>query len=92
MSLPPPSTFHVRMPKRLKDELQAAADRGDRSLNSEIVDRLEESFGPNEALLELAKALQPFLADLSDADRATLVAAARVIAKQRRKQQPPKQG
>lgn len=85
MTEPPPPTFHVRMPKRLKDELQAAADRGERSLNSEIVDRLEGSFGPDAALLELAKVLQPFLADLTDSERATVIAAARVIARQRRK-------
>lgn len=73
------------MPERLKDELQAAVDRGGKSLNDEIVKRLERSFGPDEALLQLAEILRPFLESLDEADQATLIAAARILAKNRRK-------
>lgn len=73
------------MPKRLKDDLQAAVDRGGKSLNVEIVKRLERSFGPDDAVLQLAEILRPFLASLDEVEQAALIAAARVIAKNRRK-------
>lgn len=73
------------MPERLKDDLQAAVDRGGKSLNDEIVKRLERSFGPDDAVLQLAEILSPFLASLDDEDQATLIAAARILAKNRRK-------
>lgn len=73
------------MPKRLKDDLEAAVERGGKSLNDEIVKRLERSFGPDDAVLQLAEILRPFLASLDEADQATLVAAARILAKDRRK-------
>lgn len=85
MSSPTLSTFHARMPKRLKDDLQAAVDRGGKSLNDEVVKRLERSFGPDDALLQLAEVLRPFLEGLDDAEQATLIAAARILAKDRRK-------
>lgn len=85
MSSPTLSHFHARMPKRLKDDLQAAVDRGGKSLNDEIVKRLERSFGPDDALLQLAEILRPFLTELDDAEQATLIAAARILAKDRRK-------
>lgn len=72
------------MPKRLKDDLQAAVDRGGKSLNDEIVKRLERTFGPDEAVLQLAEILRPFLASLDETDQATLIAAARVLSKNRR--------
>lgn len=73
------------MPKRLKDDLQAAVDRGGKSLNDEIVKRLERSFGPDDDIFKLAEILRPFLDTLDDADRATLIAAARILARDRRK-------
>lgn len=73
------------MPERLKDELQAAVDRGGKSLNDEIVKRLERSFGPDDAVLQLVEILLPFLETLDEADQATLIAAARILAKNRRK-------
>lgn len=85
MSSPTLSSFHTRMPKRLKDDLQAAVDRGGKSLNDEIVRRLERSFGPDEEVLQLAEILKPFLAGLDEEERATLIAAARILAKGRRK-------
>lgn len=73
------------MPERLKDELQAAVDRGGKSLNDEIVKRLERSFGPDDAILQLAEILQPLLASLDEDEQATLIAAARILSKNRRK-------
>lgn len=73
------------MPKRLKDDLQAAVNRGGKSLNDEIVKRLERSFGPDDAVLQMAEILRPFIASLDEADQATLIAAARILAKDRRK-------
>lgn len=73
------------MSQRLKDDLQAAVDRGGKSLNDEIVKRLERSFGPDDAVLRLAEILQPFLASLDDAEQTTLIAAARILVKNRRR-------
>lgn len=85
MSSPISPSFHVRMPKRLKDDLQAAVDRGGKSLNDEIVKRLERSFRPDDAVLQLAEILQPFLASLDETEQTALIAAARVLVKNRRK-------
>lgn len=54
-------------------------------MNDEVVKRLERSFGPDDAVLQLAEILQPFFASLDEADRATLITAARILAKNRRK-------
>ncbi|MFU0503613.1 Arc family DNA-binding protein [Pseudaminobacter sp. NGMCC 1.201702] len=85
MTSPTLSPFPLRMPKRLKEELQAAVDRGGKSLNDEIVKRLERTFGPDDALLQLAETLRPFMDGLSEEDQATLIAAARILVKDRRK-------
>lgn len=85
MSSPTLPSFHLRMPERLKDDLQAAVDRGGKSLNDEIVKRLQRSFGPDDAILQLAEVLRPLLESLDEDDRATLIAAARILAKNRRK-------
>lgn len=86
MSPPDPPSFHLRLPPRLKAQLQAA--RGANSLNSEIVDRLERSFDPDPAL-RLAEIMRPFLAELTDEDRAHLLDLASglvdILAKRRRK-------
>lgn len=85
MTSPTLSPFPLRMPKRLKEELQAAVNRGGKSLNDEIVKRLERTLGPDDALLQLAEILRPFMEGLSEEDQATLIAAARILAKDRRK-------
>ena len=41
-----PYRFLLRMPEELRDKLRAGAEEGGRSLNSEIVKRLESSFVP----------------------------------------------
>ena len=41
-----PYRFLLRMPEELRDKLRAGAEEGGRSLNSEIVQRLESSFVP----------------------------------------------
>lgn len=85
MTKPEPS-FHLRMPKRLKDELQAA--RGRNSLNTEIVQRLERTVEPDPAM-KIADILRPILANLDEEDQAkfaSLVAsAAEIVAKGSRK-------
>lgn len=85
--MPPPDfhSFHLRMPKRLKDELQAAVGKGGKSLNAEIVQRLERTLGPNDTVLRLAETLAPVIDGLSDEDREALMKAARVLAKNMRK-------
>jgi hypothetical protein len=65
-----PPSFHVRLPPELKARLEEA--KGSRSLNREIVRRLELSFEPDPAA-ELASAMRPLLAPLSDADRMLFV-------------------
>ncbi len=76
------------MPKGLKDQLQAAVDSGGKSLNDEVVKRLERSFGPDDAVLQLAEILRPFLDTLSEGDRETILAAARIFANDRRTRTP----
>lgn len=85
MTSPTLSPFPLRMPKRLREDLQAAVDRGGKSLNDEIVKRLDRTFGPDDAVMQLAEILQPFLASLDEDDQATVIAAARILAKNRRK-------
>jgi hypothetical protein len=58
------------MPKRLKEELQAA--RGRNSLNTEIVERLERSVDPDPAM-QIADMLRPVLATLSKSDQEQFV-------------------
>lgn len=53
--LPP---YSLRMPEDLRGLLEAAAKQSKRSLNAEIVSRLEASFDPA-ALVDFASALQP---------------------------------
>ncbi|WP_109613873.1 Arc family DNA-binding protein [Pseudaminobacter salicylatoxidans] len=84
MTKPEIAHFHVRMPKRIKDELEARA--AGESLNKEIVQRLERTLGPDDAVVRLAEILKPLMDTLSAADQATLIAAARILAKDRRKQ------
>ncbi|MFC3208101.1 Arc family DNA-binding protein [Aquamicrobium soli] len=85
MTSPTSSPFPLRMPKRLREQLQAAVDRGGKSLNDEVVKRLERSFGPDDALLQLAEVLRPFFEALDEDDQAILIAAARILAKNRRR-------
>lgn len=69
MSQPEPPSFHLRLPRSLKEQLQSA--RGRNSLNREIVERLERSFEPD-AATELAATFRPFITTLSQAERRTL--------------------
>ncbi|WP_217577354.1 hypothetical protein [Mesorhizobium sp. GbtcB19] len=70
MSQSDPPSFHLRLPARLKADLQAA--RGANSLNGEIVERLERSFDPDPSL-RLAEIMRPFLVELSEEDQAKLL-------------------
>jgi hypothetical protein len=38
--------FQIRMPDGLRDKIRAAAEENKRSMNTEIIARLEESFNP----------------------------------------------
>lgn len=82
MPQPEPPTFHLRLPQRLKDQLNKA--RGRNSLNREIVERLERTFDL-EPSLHLAEIFRPLLALLDDDERAKVMEhvgqAAEVIAK-----------
>jgi hypothetical protein len=46
---------NIRMPQALKDKLEAASGDASRSLNSEIVTRLEESFEDRQSTVELSE-------------------------------------
>lgn len=69
MTKPEIAHFHIRMPKRLKDELQARAGK---SLNEDLVQRLERSVEHDPAM-RIADALRPVLASLSDEDQGKMV-------------------
>jgi hypothetical protein len=70
MSEPDRNSFHVRLPADLKARLETA--RGDRSLNREIVERLERSFSDDIAS-QWGEILHPLVSPLSGAERAQLV-------------------
>lgn len=38
--------FQIRMPEGLRDKIRAAAEKNNRSMNSEIISRLEDTFLP----------------------------------------------
>ena len=48
----------LRFPEKLRLRIEAAADRNQRSMNSEIVHRLEQSFEKEDRAAELAKMAQ----------------------------------
>lgn len=63
----PDDRHNLRLPAELKTKLAHARIDSGRSMNAEIVDRLEQSFDPNPAA-QLVAALRP-VAALSDEDR-----------------------
>ncbi|MBI1620328.1 Arc family DNA-binding protein [Aquamicrobium zhengzhouense] len=69
MSQPDPSSFHLRMPPALQKQIKRAALDNDRSINAEIVARLERTFGDDDqARAEAARLLSQALTIL---DRGT---------------------
>lgn len=58
---------NLRMPPELQKKLKHSAIDAGRSMNAEIVTRLERSFDPDPAAM-IAEALQP-IASLSESDR-----------------------
>ncbi|SBW12707.1 Transcriptional repressor arc (modular protein) [uncultured Alphaproteobacteria bacterium] len=61
--------FIVRMPDGMRDRIREAAEANNRSMNAEIVARLEESFsGETKLSLEAVRELIPILAKLVKAD------------------------
>lgn len=52
-----PPSFHVRMPASLQKRLKVAAAQSERSMNAEIVARLEQSFDLTDAERAEIKAL-----------------------------------
>ncbi len=70
MSRQEPPSFHVRLPSDLKARLEAV--RGSKSLNKEIIERLERSFSQDWAA-ELGDMLRPYLGTLDEKDRIRVV-------------------
>ncbi|MER9278749.1 Arc family DNA-binding protein [Mesorhizobium sp. M0522] len=70
MSRPPRPSFHVRLPSELKARLEAVRDG--KSLNREVIDRLERSFGEDLAS-QFGEVIAAYLAPLDDEDRAKVV-------------------
>lgn len=81
-------SFHVRLPPRLKEQLQAAK-RGN-SLNREIVERLEQTFEDPDFTYELAKIFRPLMRTLSEEDKKTLMMLAAGVIAILAKGRPPK--
>lgn len=57
MPLPDPPSFHVRLTAALQKRLKISAAENERSMNAEIVARLERSFDLTDAERDKAKAL-----------------------------------
>ncbi|MCA0278477.1 MAG: Arc family DNA-binding protein [Proteobacteria bacterium] len=66
------SSFHVRLPESLKNELQQARKGNDNSLNQEIVLRLQSTLKPD-AATRLANEARPLLDALDDNDREAVI-------------------
>ncbi|WAX93165.1 Arc family DNA-binding protein [Aminobacter sp. NyZ550] len=66
------TSFHVRLPESLKEQLQRATEGNGNSLNQEIVTRLQRTFQPDPAL-RLADDARPFLDGLSEKDQAAAI-------------------
>lgn len=47
-----PLFFRLRLPERVKDQIEAAALENNRSMNAEVLARLERSFSMDETTLE----------------------------------------
>lgn len=54
---------NIRMPARLKERLESARDESKRSLNSEIVERLERSLESGDEPFDLGRLLSPSAID-----------------------------
>jgi hypothetical protein len=59
--------FMLRLPDGMRDRIRDAADTNNRSMNAEIIARLEESFGPpsEETLRATAVALVKYLKEVN---------------------------
>ncbi|MER9870251.1 hypothetical protein NKJ35_24290 [Mesorhizobium sp. M0136] len=66
MSRPPRPSFHVRLSPELKSRLEEV--RGRKSLNREVNDRLERSFGEDLAM-QFGEIIAAYLAPLDEEDR-----------------------
>ncbi|WP_157014870.1 Arc family DNA-binding protein [Mesorhizobium xinjiangense] len=70
MSQPENPSFHLRLPPEIKARLLEV--KGESSLNSEIVERLDRSLEPDPAM-QLAEVFRPILSDLDAADRVKMI-------------------
>lgn len=81
----PPHHFHVRLPKDLLATLLDG--KGDNSLNSEIVSRLERSFS-HDLAIRVGDLFHPLLGSLKEGDRDELLklaeAAVEILSRSRR--------
>lgn len=62
--------FHLRVPAELKEQLQAAADAGHRSLNAEMLLRLRESFGREDVAQDFDARLSALEEDMREMRKA----------------------
>ncbi|TPN16208.1 hypothetical protein FJ973_05825 [Mesorhizobium sp. B2-1-3] len=77
MSRPPRPSFHVRLSPELKSRLEEV--RGRKSLNREVNDRLQRSFGEDLAT-RFGEIIATYLAPLDPDDRAEVVRLASELA------------
>lgn len=66
-------SFHLRLPSDLKGKLESSTETSGRSLNREILDRLDRSFDPDPAM-QLAEAIRPIIDKMSEQDQNRIVA------------------
>ncbi|KKX24333.1 Arc family DNA-binding protein [Rhizobium sp. LC145] len=77
---------NLRLPPELKKRLKHSATDNGRSVNAEIVDRLEKSFAPDP--LQNLEALMGDILSLSDVDRAVVSKSLSTIATILAKEEP----
>lgn len=75
------SRFNLRLTEELDQLIHQASRRAGRSKNAIILDALEWRFQPDNAVVELAEALQPLVEVLSDEQRTALLDAVRTMAR-----------
>src|SRR5690349_12944383 len=72
--------FIVRLPDGMRDQIAKAADANGRSMNAEIVHRLQRSFEPDEVEAEISRARREEMADMPDKAFAAFAAMKRLEA------------
>lgn len=71
--------MRLRMPPELRDQIEEAAKSNNRSMNAEIVSRLEQSFSPSQVDVAVNKAANQVATHMSEIFTASLARMAKEL-------------